>query len=317
MKYEETPLFQRLLSLSPFSVHELSLIIFTAPKRYKNHYIVKRNNRGLRLISQPTAELKHLQRLLVKNELARLPINDSAVGYRTGLSIKNHAAPHANAKYLLKLDFKNFFPSIKEDALYYRLRRDAGFSEMELWLLVQLLCRWDKTEQTLQLSIGAPSSPFISNYLMWEFDGKIGEICNQNNVRYTRYADDLAFSTSSPKILDVIHHEVKELLIKLDYLNLKLNEEKSVNVSKKNNRNLVGLILANDGNSSVGRDKKRIIRATMHHLSMGQLSTEDTAKLKGQLAFINAIDPKFVRDICAKYGFSHLKEISSLHIVRK
>ena len=315
MNYEETQLFQRLLSHSPFSARELSLIILTAPQRYKNHYIVKRHDRGLRLISQPTAELKHLQRLVVRKELMRLPINDSAVGYRTGLSIKSHAAPHANAKYLLKLDFKNFFPSIKEDALYYCLRRDTDFSETELWLLIQLLCRWEKKEQTLQLSIGAPSSPFVSNYLMWEFDCAIGKICCEQDVRYTRYADDLAFSTSSPKVLDLIHQEVQQLLGKLSYLNLTLNDEKTVNVSKKNNRSLVGLTLTNEGSASIGREKKRLIRAKMHRLSLGLLSIQDIAKLQGNLAFIYAIDPEFVRGLCARYGFSHLKEISN-HIIR-
>ena len=108
------PLFRRLLILSPFSEWELVALIHTAPLRYKDHYILKRNGRGRRLISQPTLELKFLQRLLVSKEFVNLPMHDAAVAYRRCHSIKDHAAPHASNKYLLKLDFKDFFPSLEE-----------------------------------------------------------------------------------------------------------------------------------------------------------------------------------------------------------
>ncbi len=311
MSFLNEPLFQRLLDLSPFSERELGILIVTAPRRYKDHFIEKRNGRGKRLISQPTAELKFLQRLLVKHELNSLPLHDAAVAYRPNHSIKNHAEPHAASRYLLKLDFREFFPSIKEATIRHRLTLDASYSERELWILCHLLCRNPPDTEVLQLSIGAPSSPFISNYLMWEFDTRLTDFCLAKNAKYTRYADDLAISTSEPHLLDKIELEVRRLLSEMAYLGVSLNESKTVNVSKKNRRTLVGLNLANNGTVSVGRDEKRRLRASLHSLCNGRLPVEEVSRLRGMLAFVYSVDPEFVMALCIKYGFSNINEIGN------
>lgn len=305
------PLFARLLALSPFSEWELTVLIATAPKRYKDHYIEKRNGRGKRLISQPTAELKFLQRLLVKHEFSQLPLHKASVAYRTGLSIKEHAAPHAAARYLLKLDFRDFFPSLKEIALRHRLAIDATYSEKEKWILCQLLCKRVSGEDDLRLSIGAPSSPYVSNYLMWEFDTKLTEFCEKNNAKYTRYADDLAISTSQPNVLDKIESEVRRLIKEMSYLSISLNEEKKVNVSMKNRRTLVGLRLANDGTVSIGRQKKRQLRAAMNALIRGKLLPNEVEHLRGMMAFVYAIDPKYVNKLCSENGLTSINAITA------
>jgi len=305
------PLFGRLLALSPFSERELTVLIVTAPRRYKDHYIEKRNGRGKRLISQPTAELKFLQRLLVTHELSQLPLHDAAVAYRPKRSIKDHAKPHAAAHYLLKLDFRDFFPSLKESTLRHRLTLDASYSEREKWMLCQLLCRRAPGSDILQLSIGAPSSPHVSNYLMWEFDTWLTEFCVTKDAKYTRYADDLAISTSRPHVLDMIEAEVRRLLVEMAYLGVSLNEAKTVNVSKKNRRTLVGLNLANDGAVSVGRQEKRRLRAAINALVHGRLLPEEVARLRGKLAFVYSVDPKFVTNLCARNGFTSISEISA------
>lgn len=309
MSIEKEPLFERILDLTPFTERELIVLVATSPKRYKEHHIEKRNGRGKRLISQPTAELKFLQRLLIKHELSTLPLHDAAVAYRPNHSIKNHASPHAAARYLLKLDFTDFFPSLKESAIRHRLTKDANYSETEKWIICQLLCKNKRRTNILELSIGAPSSPFVSNYLMWEFDTKLTEFCQSKGATYTRYADDLAISSSQPHILDLVKIEVQRLLIDLPYLGLSLNETKTVNVSKKNRRTLVGLCLANDGSVSVGREEKRRLRAMMHALVNGRLLPEEVARLRGKLAFIYSIDPQFVESLCSKNGFAHLSKI--------
>lgn len=306
---ENEQLFSRILTLSPFSPKELTTLIETAPDRYKDHYIQKRNGRGLRRISQPTAELKFLQRLLVNFEFNNLSIHNAATAYRTGLSIKHHALKHAKNSYLLKLDFKDFFPSISADAIKHRLRLDMNYSEIELWILCQILCRHDRLSNRLQLSIGAPSSPFLSNYIMWEFDSTIQNYCNQLEVTYTRYADDLAFSTSLPHVLDSVHDYVKTLLMELSYLKISLNKEKTVNVSRKNKRSLVGLVLSNSGTVSIGREEKRNLRAAMHALASNKLTADDAGKLRGKLAFLLGVDPSFVNGLCAKYNFDRVADI--------
>lgn len=309
MSITTAPLFQRLLARSPFSEHELIVLIATAPSRYKVHYIEKRGGRGRREIAQPTNEIKFLQRMLVKHELVTLPIHDAAVAYRAGLSIADHARAHAHGRYLLKLDFKDFFPSIRWSSLAHRLTIDKQYTRVELWILGNLLCRKAKSTEILQLSIGAPSSPHISNYVLHEFDSKLMDFCTHHGVRYTRYADDLALSTNNPGLLDVIEREVRRLLNELDYLGLQLNEEKSVNVSKKVRRTLVGLTLSNDGHASIGRDAKRQLRLAIHRAALGALSPTEIANLRGRLAFTYAIDSAFVDTLLARYGFASIAGI--------
>lgn len=309
MSIVTAPLFQRLLARSPFSENELVILIATASSRYKTHFIDKRGGRGRREISQPTKEIKFLQRLLIKHELDSLPVHDAVVGYRPGKSIIDHARPHASERYLLKLDFKDFFPSLKLRALEHRLSLDTAYSPIERWTLGRLLFRSVKRSGIRQLSIGAPSSPHVSNYLLREFDEGISDYCFARNVRYTRYADDLAFSTSLPTVLDDVEMEVRRLLAELTYLGLALNEAKTINVSMKHQRTLVGLTLSNDGRASIGRDAKRELRSMMHRASLGMLSPPEIANLQGRLAFTHAVDPDFVKQLLIRHGFASIGEI--------
>ena len=305
------PLFQRLLAPTPFSDHELVMLIATASSRYKTHYINKRRGRGRREISQPTKEIKFLQRILISTELKELPIHFAAVGYRSKRSILDHARPHASARYLLKLDFKDFFPSLKRNALEHRLSRDTDYSETERWILCNLLCRHKKATGSYQLSIGAPSSPLVSNYLLFEFDERMSEYCNARGVRYTRYADDLAFSTSTPSLLDEVEHEVRRLIEELEYLGLSLNDRKTVNVSTKRRRTLVGLTLSNEGKTSIGREAKRELRVTVYRLSRGLLSPVEVSNLRGRLAFTYSIDPDFVDTLLTNYGYGSIASLEN------
>ncbi len=311
MSFSREALFERLLEKTPFSPRELSILIATAPNRYKDHYIEKRNGRGKRLISQPTAELKLLQRILIAHELSNLQIHDAATAYRRGGSIRDHAIPHAGERYLLKLDFKDFFPSLKEQALKHCLNRDTDYSEIELWMLSQLLLRRPSSSAKLCLSIGAPSSPHISNYLMYEFDVAVAKLCRSGGANYTRYADDLAISTSLPGRLDEIQNSIRNLLDRMSYLGLKFNEEKTVNVSTKSRRTLVGLTLSNEGHVSIGRDAKRRLRAAMHSCVNGNLTADEVMKLRGTLSFVLSVDSKFVKELCARYGFRSVQDVGS------
>ncbi|MDB5805977.1 MAG: reverse transcriptase family protein [Betaproteobacteria bacterium] len=284
-------LFLRMLQDLPFSSGELQLLLLTAPTRYKTHEIAKRRG-GTRVISQPTSEVKMLQRWAVSTAVVDWPLHDAATAYRRGASIVRHARPHAANKYLLKLDFKDFFPSLKfSDLNAHAEKYLPQYTEHDLWILRQILFKRDRKDDDYRLSIGAPSSPAVSNSLMFDFDLGATEICRERGALYTRYADDLAFSSSIPNALNNLHSDIRLLCQSVAYPRLEFNSAKTVNVSKKFNRTLTGLTLANEGRVSIGHDRRRQLRAMIDHFARGKLSAQEVERLKGLLSFARSVDP--------------------------
>jgi retron-type reverse transcriptase len=298
-----------ILQSFPLSREELLRLIRTAPSRYKVHEIEKRNGRGKRTIAQPTAEIKLLQRFLLQKYIASLPVSGAAKAYRTGQGIIDHASAHAKNRYLLKLDFKDFFPTIKAGDFLKHLYKYSDLNSEDAKVLSRLFFWRPKGQRSLLLSIGAPSSPAISNTLMFDFDTKLIEYCAANEITYTRYADDLALSTNKPNILAEAHKFVMSLCKSLRSPKLLLNEEKTVFTSKKHHRQLTGLTLTNEGKASIGRDKKREIRAMAHHYKLGKLKSEDLSKLRGWIAFTLSIDKAFVQTIETMIGSDDFRKL--------
>ena len=295
-------IFERIQSDFSLSTRDVRVLLFTAAYRYKLHYIEKRHGRGKRLIAQPTAEIKLLQRWAVEKYVTQLPIHKAATAYRLGVSIKDHAAVHAANRYLLKLDFQDFFPSILGTHFLMHLKSHMKISEEDANLLMRLLFRFDRETQDYVLSIGAPSSPAVSNTVMYDFDNALTNFCKAHDIIYTRYADDLALSTSKPKVLDDAFQFIKQLCREMSYPRLQLNDAKTVFTSKKHRRQLTGLILTNEGKPSLGREKKRLIRSMAHRFSLNQLPQDQILHLRGLLAFAFSIEPMFFSSINRMIG---------------
>ena len=90
----------------------LNKYISTCPYRYKVYTIPKRNGSGVRIIAQPAKELKVLQKLVCGKFLSELPVHEACMAYKKNISIRHNALAHVKNKYMLKMDFKDFFPSI-------------------------------------------------------------------------------------------------------------------------------------------------------------------------------------------------------------
>jgi RNA-directed DNA polymerase len=268
-----------------------------APRRYKVYQVPKRSGSGLRTIAQPSKITKYLQRWLLAEELQHLPIHGCATAYREGASIRENAFRHVANRYLLKVDFRNFFPSIKESdlVLHFKEHRPEIYSEEELKFMCHVLL-WRPKPRALEmeLCIGAPSSPCISNTILFSLDCAISNYCEERKIVYTRYADDLAFSTNEPHQLEHIPGFLRKELKNLSWPKLRLNEAKTVFTSKKFRRTVTGLVLSSQGVVSLGRDRKRLIRAMVHKFEMGLLEESALSKLRGLLSFAMDAEPDFV-----------------------
>lgn len=279
-------------------------IILSAPIRYKTYQIDKRNG-GKRTISQPAREVKYLQRAFIKLYLSNYPIHEAAQAYRTGKSILDNASTHKKSASLLKMDFKDFFPSIrKRDWLQYCDKHNLLEEIEDRELSSSLLFQKPKGSRQRQLAIGAPSSPMLSNILMFEFDTLVSVIAAEENAIYTRYADDLTFSAARSWNLKTIETRVQTVLRKMQYPKLTIHPNKTTHVTKKFNRTVTGLVLANDGSVTLGKDRKRRLHAATHAASQERLSAKEMQKLAGMLAFVNSVEPAFLQILARRYGDS-------------
>jgi RNA-directed DNA polymerase len=308
-KSRMSTLFQDLIFETGIRDLELRRIITRAPRRYKFYTILKRSG-GERLIAQPAREVKLVQRALIKVLLERLPIHSAATAYRQGLSIRDNAKPHAQNGPILKLDFKEFFPSIQDrDWENYCRRTGALSDENEIYLTSRLLFCDAPGKRGLRLAIGAPSSPMLSNILMSDFDSAVKTSLETDKVTYTRYADDMTFSAPRTGFLTNVIACVGKIIRGMDSPRLKLNKEKTTYVTKKYRRSVTGLTLSNDGQITIGRDKKRRISATVHHAQLGKLAATELQILAGVLAYVNAVEPSFLDTLRKKYGADLIERV--------
>lgn len=277
-------------------------IMRSAPVRYKTYRIPKRT-KGFREISQPAIEVKALQRGLIEILLRNLPMHEAATAYRTGMSIKDNALRHAGDGPILKMDFKDFFPSIRPRDWFAYCKQTAVLTDaLDIHLTSLLLFQRPKGSSVLRLAVGAPSSPFLSNALMFEFDTVIAQAVAQDHVVYTRYADDLTFSAPRTGHLVNVEKKVRDTLRALEYPTLAVNEDKTTRVTRKYGRKVTGLTLTNDGKVSIGNKRKRLIHASVHHASLGKLNNASLGELKGLLGFANSAEPQFIGVLKEKYG---------------
>jgi len=129
---------------------------------------------------------------------------------------------------------------------------------------------------------------------MFDFDEIIGRAAATGKITYSRYADDLTFSACEKGILSEMEAVVSDALSRIDYPKIKLNESKTVHASKAGRRSVTGIIITPEQRLSVGRDRKRLIRAMSHRYALGQLDEEQILKLNGLINFVNSIEPGFV-----------------------
>ena len=282
------------------STAALRKYVRTASHRYKTYAVAKKKG-GTRIIHHPARSLKFLQRWAVKELEGLIPIHPSATAYHVGASINANAARHASNNFILRVDFREFFPSIKgrDVALLLSKARQGAqvvFDEDDIDTIVSIVCRHG------ELTIGAPSSPFLSNAIMYDFDKHWTARATSLHCAYSRYADDLYFSTVRRDVLAGLLEEVRVHLREMPYPNLFINESKLVFTSRKRRRLVTGLILTPQGNLSIGHDRKRYIRSLVHKGITGKLDPSELGRLRGLLSYVKSAEPTFVESLNRKFG---------------
>ena len=284
---------------------QIDKIIRSAPFRYK-HYTIPKRSGGLRDIYHPSAALKSIQRWIVKFPLSNLPVHDSVYSYVVDKNIGMNAQAHTESNYFLRFDFENFFPSISHSVLKSFLLRKIDDNTIPLahdlvGALVRLVCRADKVDGDLALSIGAPSSPFLSNAVLFEFDSLINELVVNKGGIYTRYADDVYISARDSSLMLDLENNFRTLVTShLPFT--KINEGKVHRLSRKRRVTITGVNVTSDRKVSVGRDLKRSIRSRLYLVLNEKGSSIDYSSLRGSIAYVMSIEPNFIERLRQKFG---------------
>lgn len=284
------------LGISPQAVRR---ICASAHHRYKHFRIPKRRIGEFRDVAQPAREVKAVQESIVELFKSRLPIHACATAYKPGASIIHNAQTHANAKFLLKLDFENFFGSLTSKDIQRLISTVDGISESEV-LLVANAVSWFGIGGVRSLCIGAPSSPFFSNALMYAFDSKMDSECRESGAVYTRYSDDIAITGQERGCILRIENKAREFLKSLEYPTLTFRQDKRVLISAAHHLQITGITLTTRGTISIGRERKRGIRAGIRKYCSGKLNPDEILSLKGEIAFARGVEKDFL-DLLVKW----------------
>ncbi|MBZ5522068.1 MAG: retron St85 family RNA-directed DNA polymerase [Acidobacteriia bacterium] len=274
-----------------------------ASYEYKTYTIRKRSG-GLRTIHHPSRRLKALQRWLLANVIQNFPVHLAATAYAPGRSIFKNASVHATSRYLLRMDFTDFFPSITQNDVRSYVNTNTRF--FEGWNSTDVNAFCNLISRNGVLTIGAPTSPAISNALCYDLDARLELFCSKSGVTYTRYADDLFFSADRSGTLRQIEEGVLRIVSELEIPRcLVINRAKTRHSSKRGTRRVTGIVLGSDGKPHIGRTLKRKIRASIHQFAALDDAGKDS--LAGLIAFAVGFDPDFLNSLIKKYGLAAVR----------
>lgn len=189
---------------------------------------------GERTIEIPIMELKYIQRWILDNILSKYKVSDNAMGFVNHRSILDNAKMHLNKKCLINMDIKDFFPSILYKKVF-RLFNYSGYSKKVSYILAKLCTYQNRLPQ------GSPASPAISNLVCYRLDYRLSHLAEKYNAIYSRYADDITFSSNSniSRIVDAISTIIRDE-------GFSVNDSKTRVLFSHQRQEVTGLIVNND-----------------------------------------------------------------------
>nr|WP_152557913.1 retron St85 family RNA-directed DNA polymerase [Nonlabens ulvanivorans] len=273
-----------------------------APKSFYRTFKIPKKRGGTRTIVTPHNSLKEIQRWILDNILSQFMIHEAAFAYEVKKNVAMNASIHLGQDEMLKIDLKDFFPSIKSPRIRELFTR-VGYSK-EVSYFLNALCSLDGC-----LPQGAVTSPKISNIILYYLDKNLSTLCHNNEVKYSRYADDLVFSANELPInlKSIVSSSIIENGFEINYA--KLTEYSS------EQRKLVTGIVIKEKGLTLPRSKKLSIRNDVFFLL--KYGIEDQIqkyndifyldRVQGRLSYWKQIEPnnKFVLDSIDKLKSLH------------
>ena len=289
---------EELARLISVDLKEITYVLYKI--RVENSYVsfkIPKKNGEHRVIDTPDDKLKWIQRKLSEklhqvhsDYMTQNGIKTSVShGFEKNKSIITNAYRHKKKKYLLNIDISDFFSSFNFGRVqgYFYKSREFMFTKEVATIIAQLVCYKGKLPQ------GAPTSPIISNLIFNIVDLQILALAKKYRLNYTRYADDMSFSTNK-KVFEKEHlNFIQELTDLLGKNGFEINPNKTRLEYCSSKQEVTGLTVNNKINASQKFIKNtRAMANQLYKTNSFQIDGEDGTlnQLEGRFSFINQLD---------------------------
>ena len=229
----------------------VSLLYIDSEILYTVREIPKKRG-GTRQIVMPCILLKYIQRWILDNILAHIPVSEYATGFQKGSSILLNANMHTNQECIVNIDLQDFFPTISMEDVF-RIFSYYGYTK-ELSYTFAKLCTFNES-----LPQGSPASPCISNICCLKLDKRLSRLANSVQATYSRYADDITFS--GPRDIVGIMSRAFAIIAEEGF---RVNENKTRVAYGHQRQEVTGLIVNGRG-VSVSKKYKRKLQQEIYY----------------------------------------------------
>lgn len=246
----------------PFTMPQLNF--FINPKRNVTRYhtfTIPKKSGGVRTISAPVGLLKSFQTYTNRILQAFYDAPECVTGFVPEKSVVDNAERHLGQNYVFNTDLKDFFPSISQARVWGALQgKPFNFPKGVASAIAGLCCIRERTnplppdsenevfddakpEYRYVLPQGSPCSPVLTNIICRTLDRRLNGLARRFQLRYSRYADDITFSSPHN-----VYHEDGEFLQELRRIiagqNFTLNEKKTRLQKRGQRQEVTGLVVS-------------------------------------------------------------------------
>ncbi|SFJ73878.1 reverse transcriptase family protein [Thermoflavimicrobium dichotomicum] len=278
----------------------------TATLCHYARFTIPKKNGGVREISAPKKELRQAQAWVKERILDRIPVHQAAYGFVPGRSTVDHAKQHLKQAAVIKMDLKDFFPTIN----FWRVKgvfRSFGYSEAISTLFALLCTEPPRTEVEFdgkyyyiamgerQLPQGACTSPALTNIICRRLDHRLSRLAETLGFTYTRYADDLAFSCDESALcrIGALMTKARDII---DSEGFMVNEEKTRVLRSSQRQKVTGIVVNEKPN--ISRKELKKFRALLHNVERNGLEKENRQNhprfweyIQGYVSYIRMVRP--------------------------
>lgn len=229
-----------------------------------NHYVcfhTKKGDGSKREIFAPRPYLKKVQRQILDELLHRVRLNFRAEGFRKKRSVVTNAKRHIGKKVVIKMDVRDFFPSIIFERVF-GMFVSLGYPRQTSLLLTKLVTHNGK------LPTGAPTSPAISNIICRRMDKRFSKLGQKMEFEYSRYADDITISSNNNNITKMIPF-FKEIMGEEGFV---VNEAKMRILRSGRRQKITGIVVNKKPN--IAREEIKKLRAVIYNCGHKDITQE-------------------------------------------